>query len=414
MRKIFLTVLFSMLLLNIALALEVDKKEFVLGETIEIIVDDLNADLTILSLASNEVYKYLGVGTDKIKFNPKEAGEYLINSVGTKTETLRFKVIKNDAVESKNNTNKIFLSKVNFKVGETVLISLSQAEDLFIEISTPKNNYLFLGDLTSEIRFNPKEIGEFHINLKDSSGNILETEKFTVQYEERIQISKAEKIHIRDSKGIYFNSRIRISKDGINLKDITTNDQLDLAIGKYDIEFLPDKSKIKSLKFYNLSYAGDLTLNYEELPNSMIKENHRIINSIFAIDPTNIKFDYGEITFIADGFELYKCKDYNFTKQECYGSYEKILDMIPGQEYKILLTPEDPQYVQKTTKTQGCSCTNSCNTGSGASSQCTASCTDYCDVNFTNPPIAITGFIQFFIPEVMVMDIRDHQSVTSM
>ncbi|MGY4884634.1 MAG: right-handed parallel beta-helix repeat-containing protein [Nanobdellota archaeon] len=65
---------------------------------------------------------------------------------------------------------------------------------------------------------------------------------------------------------------------------------------------------------------------------------------IYALNPhltTN-----ATVTTFATGNELYKCKDWNFTNQSCYGEWVKVMDITPGEAYNFTLTPEDPAFAE--------------------------------------------------------------------
>ena len=55
------------------------------------------------------------------------------------------------------------------------------------------------------------------------------------------------------------------------------------------------------------------------------------------------------ISSVSAGSELWKCADWNFSTQSCYGSWVKLKDLIPGEEYSIVvyidpLTPGGQYY----------------------------------------------------------------------
>ena len=63
---------------------------------------------------------------------------------------------------------------------------------------------------------------------------------------------------------------------------------------------------------------------------------------MYAIDPTGFNFTEAEVTATAKGNRLYKCKDWNFTEQRCYGEWTLLQSIAPGEDYTFTLTPEDP------------------------------------------------------------------------
>jgi len=115
---------------------------------------------------------------------------------------------------------------------------------------------------------------------------------------------------------------------------------------------------IKKLHFNNLKYGSNTTELYlEDVSSDRIRISElnktrklntktRKVISTFAIDPTGMNFTDGQITIQASGTELYKCREWNFTMQQCYGEWIKIADLKPGEFYNITLSPDDPAFSQ--------------------------------------------------------------------
>gem|GEM_PF-3558816 len=66
----------------------------------------------------------------------------------------------------------------------------------------------------------------------------------------------------------------------------------------------------------------------------------------YAIDPSSFEFSEGEITVIAKGTELYKCAEWNYEAQECSGKWRKLLELVPGEEYTLIINSTDPAYAE--------------------------------------------------------------------
>jgi hypothetical protein len=96
---------------------------------------------------------------------------------------------------------------------------------------------------------------------------------------------------------------------------------------------------VKKIKFNNIEIINDaISIGIEEL------DQENFVQS-YAIDPTGLNFTDAVVTVIAKGTELYKCKDWNFAEQECYGEWGLFkTDLIPGEEYSFILTPDDPGF----------------------------------------------------------------------
>ncbi len=312
----------------------------------------------------------------------------------------------------------LYLEKTEFTIGETVsIITQGPLETASLEILSPSNIYRYLGVPQTELKFVPKEIGNYEIRLSDQNGIVLQSLFFTVSditsaTDLNFTLTEKEQptILIKNSFNqelitdyLIYNQSEEIIFSSETLGAFETTETLSSLIfsqQKYDLELIMNRTSVKNMIFYNITFDQTFELGFEEMPNESVSNyflsNERIrrIDKVYAIDPTKIKFDSAVITFIASGNELYKCKDYNFTNRTCYGEHVKIMDMIPGMEYNFTLTPEDPQYTETTSNTAGCSCTNTCTTGTGGASSCTASCNDYCDINFTIPSGAISGWLE--------------------
>ena len=74
-----------------------------------------------------------------------------------------------------------------------------------------------------------------------------------------------------------------------------------------------------------------------------VLENSEFIDA-YAIDPTKVNYTSANITVIAQGNSLFKCKDWNFETQECQGRWQKVRNINAGQEYSVEISPEDPGF----------------------------------------------------------------------
>ncbi len=96
---------------------------------------------------------------------------------------------------------------------------------------------------------------------------------------------------------------------------------------------------------FQIEYENTLIENYTEgiidIDQPSEVEN---FTKVYALNPhlnTN-----ATVTAFATGNELYKCKDWNFTNQSCYGEWIKVMDITPGEEYNFTLSPEDPAFAE--------------------------------------------------------------------
>src|SRR3989338_5083778 len=52
------------------------------------------------------------------------------------------------------------------------------------------------------------------------------------------------------------------------------------------------------------------------------------------------------LTLSANASKLYKCRDWNFTGQFCYGNWEKMMDLEIGKDYNLILSNNDPGFIE--------------------------------------------------------------------
>ncbi len=155
----------------------------------------------------------------------------------------------------------------------------------------------------------------------------------------------------KDLRDFFFNNDVKSKGYDINFtfeKDKEKKQKQNLSEGELvDVKFNFKDKKVKEINVPNLK-LGSAQISFEEVPvDKVIKDFNSAVNA-FAIDPVNLndEVDFFNVTFVASGNEMYKCSDYNFSAQNCFGDFIKILDTIPGQEYTITLDKVDPLFVE--------------------------------------------------------------------
>ncbi|HEY9705069.1 MAG TPA: hypothetical protein V6C58_21700, partial [Allocoleopsis sp.] len=120
-----------------------------------------------------------------------------------------------------------------------------------------------------------------------------------------------------------------------------------------------DLSSIEEFKDYDLSLNNlniennaEIELRIEPVEKEKIDikeisgyEKNNILDS-YAMDLSNLNFDDGTFTKVAKGHVLWKCAEWNYTTQSCYGTWKKILDITPGEAYSIIVSNVDPGYAE--------------------------------------------------------------------
>ncbi len=105
--------------------------------------------------------------------------------------------------------------------------------------------------------------------------------------------------------------------------------------GKYVVAI--NLSPQRTLVVNDLVVRGNTRIKYGE-----INDTH--LSNSFAIDLSELSFTNATLTVRAQEPELFKCKEWNFTAQMCYGTWVKIRNLIPGELYTIVLGPDDPGF----------------------------------------------------------------------
>lgn len=216
-------------------------------------------------------------------------------------------------VSASNNTNS---SELNISLNETnvsIIINISENNETNINNSEPVNE-------TNTAKKKIKGV----INIKNSK-----------------DISLRAVIDIIDKNGLI--KRLESSDAGLSA---LSNDEYEYQIdeGVYDVELTPADHPVKKIKFKDVSLTQDtIELGLDDVPEEDITEKNFV--EAYAIDPTNLNFTEAEVTVTATGTELYKCKDWNFEEQACYGDWELFkTGLVPGEEYTFILTPDDPGF----------------------------------------------------------------------
>lgn len=85
----------------------------------------------------------------------------------------------------------------------------------------------------------------------------------------------------------------------------------------------------------------------------------------YAVDPTTPGFDTAIISKVAQGSTLYKCTEYNYTTEECWGSWSYVRGLTPGERYSITVSDVDPAFGESDAESEPDSCTYSDEPGVG-------------------------------------------------
>ncbi|MBU0535627.1 MAG: hypothetical protein KKE20_01580, partial [Nanoarchaeota archaeon] len=156
-------------------------------------------------------------------------------------------------------------------------------------------------------------------------------------------------LRVENSRKDRVNTKIRIYKDKVKLRDLDGEDDAILDKGEYDIEIIPENSSVVNITLNDVDVTENTTdfLRIDEVSPDKITEKEFV--KVYAIDPTPINFSEGNVTVTAEGTDLYKCKEWNFSEQRCDGEWTRLMNLTPGENYTFTLTPDDPGFGESIT-----------------------------------------------------------------
>ncbi|MFC1733143.1 Ig-like domain-containing protein, partial [candidate division KSB1 bacterium] len=119
-----------------------------------------------------------------------------------------------------------------------------------------------------------------------------------------------------------------------------------LKKGKHKARITFDDHIIESIDVNDM-YIDENSTEFLYVDEVSIEKLDGAVN-FYAIDPTRVNFTEATVTVTARGDELYKCREWDFAQQECYGEWNLLRDdLVPGQTYTFTLTPDDPGFVER-------------------------------------------------------------------
>ncbi len=152
-------------------------------------------------------------------------------------------------------------------------------------------------------------------------------------------------IEILDSNGKKTDTKIKIKKDGVYV-EVTSLTQISECTD-CEFELTPLGKHISKIELRGVVLKNKtLSLKVDDVPTAKADVQNKKVLKSFAIDPTSLNFTNGSISSTATGSELFKCADWNFSTQTCYGDWVKLMDLIPGEEYSVVISPLDPGFAE--------------------------------------------------------------------
>ncbi|MGB9748524.1 MAG: hypothetical protein ACPLWC_01615, partial [Candidatus Woesearchaeota archaeon] len=309
--------------------------------------------IATLNLSSSFALKNLN---SKIRIDKKEvfAGEKININLNRFFENS--KILINCTIENKTETYKLFNIKNSLtftpkKQGNCTIYLMYGEEVLDFDSFVVKNHEESIKDTAVLSQNNSYELnilenqenGKAGIveNAEEFAKELLKNETKQIEIKKRNIIENETKnriLHIKDSR----NREIKKVETKIEISE--NNDKVNSK--KLIAEF--KNANVNKIEFENIELSQESELRIEDIPLERVKSKIKFNNPIkaYAIDPTRLNFTRAKLTSTAIGNQLLKCKEWDFEKKECNGTWIKIMDLMPNEEYTIEITKEDPAFVE--------------------------------------------------------------------
>ncbi|MBR9693441.1 LamG domain-containing protein, partial [Candidatus Woesearchaeota archaeon] len=299
--------------------------------------------------------------------------------------------------------------KTAYSKGETVSIESDTIaeEDWLLYIKTPTEHFRYMGEMDFPLAFPTGAAGAYTIELRNVDGSLLDTLGFMVNTqetpqgdaepvvpenitgenitaenvteqnvtetiplplledetamnttenamtedpEENVSVEQSGPLTIMDSEGRqgWYVMWKRDPSFFAEVKEFIGLGEADeVKVGETtDVEIIVGSGIIGSMQLDQLQIEDGLRIGVDEVPEENVDELPGRVSNSFALDFSDANFTNGTVTKVAEGQELWKCADWNFTQQRCLGTWVKQQELTPGQEYSFAVYPGDPGYVE--------------------------------------------------------------------
>jgi hypothetical protein len=152
--------------------------------------------------------------------------------------------------------------------------------------------------------------------------------------EKTVRVVKKINFSVVDSSGNTVDALINLNSD-----EFFSGSSILIKEKVYKVEVQPKDNSVKKIVFKNLDLSDDIDLKIED--NISLKS----FSKVYAID--SLAFENAVVTSAAVGNQLFKCSSWNFEEKKCYGEWEKLMDISPGELYSFVLLPGDPAFAEK-------------------------------------------------------------------
>lgn len=175
---------------------------------------------------------------------------------------------------------------------------------------------------------------EWNITTESCTKGWRKLKKLVPQQEYVLNITPGDPVFLESNRSLVILNQSGEEISNVNVTVISNNsDVVDVLVE------LANQS-LKNITIENHNYSTNKTV-------LKIDDFEPTSWASYALDPTQLNFTKATITINASGKQLYKCKDWNFTEQECIGNWTFVRNLTLGQLHAFNLTPDDPGFSEE-------------------------------------------------------------------
>jgi hypothetical protein len=280
----------------------------------------------VIVLPDGSLIRYADGIDGPVQFTPTMIGDHTIRVVSQEQKMLYETTLHVvDTIQEETTTGSILrVSDPPYMNGWQMTFTITRPEEVTgMYIAMPSSTVRYAGDFQEPIIFTPGEAGTYTVAVMSENGSAV---RFGFTVDEAAATRVAAAARVVDAAG----------------RDIGHTAVINEFGARSELELSFPQGPVSKLRFRN-------PIGNEVGVDTITKDVHvqgLAARKVFAIDPSGMNFTEGFADVVADGTELWKCAAWNFSEQLCMGSWQSLGQIIPGQQYTILLSPQDPGYAE--------------------------------------------------------------------
>ncbi|MDD9953414.1 MAG: hypothetical protein OXR66_03695 [Candidatus Woesearchaeota archaeon] len=303
--------LLSVLLLMPVLSEPVSNDVFFISSNVQqvgtpVVIRVLSEISSLTIVHGEERYRLMGEPSSSIAFTPREAGDYVIEAftVSGRVNISFTAIAEVETAAPPRQRRTIVTISGNGSVQNTtpVTVQVNTSENrtnTTPQISLPPP-VMDDGLRILEVKTSKKEIVPSGILIKDKIGNVINLGQFTPELSEE----------------------------------------------HYDMDVIFSSAPVQRIALRDVVIEQGLEIGVEPVESDGVIIRERAPARMYAIDPSAVNFTNATVTSNATGTQLWKCVEWNFTAQTCYGNWTYAQSITPGESYDFIINSTDPGFAE--------------------------------------------------------------------